>query len=62
METMGSPWQCNTGFLVGKNGIITILQSAEGGTCPLPFEVSEVNVAYIPSRHTPQHSHPQLSC
>ena len=67
METMGSPWQCNTGFLVGKNGIITILQSAAGGRSghletKISFEVSEVNVAYIPSRHTPQHSHPQLSC
>ena len=56
METMGSPWQCNTGFLVGKDKITTIIQSAAGGKSGLletkiSFEVSEVSVAYIPSRH-----------
>lgn len=54
METMGSPWQCNTGFLVGKNGVITKLHSAAGGKSgyletKISFEVSDVNVAYIPS-------------
>ena len=54
METMGSPWQCNTGFPVGKNGIITKLQSAAGGKSgyletKISFEVSDINVAYIPS-------------
>lgn len=29
-EMMGSPWQCSVGFLVGKIGIIMILQSAAG--------------------------------
>lgn len=53
MEMMGSPWQCRVGFLVGKTGIIMILQSAAGVKSGhletnISSEASEVSVAYIP--------------
>ena len=67
MELMGSPWQCSVGFLVGKIGIIMILQPAAGVKSghletKISSEASEVSVAHIPSRCTPQHNQPQLYC